>query len=65
MRQDYGRSFLFPKENILESTERVVFPSHEEANDHSSENRIPKSQPDLRDSDANTSPPFFPGVIFL
>ncbi|KAH0955482.1 hypothetical protein HN011_009753 [Eciton burchellii] len=65
MRQDYGRSFLFPKENILESTERVVFPSHEEANDHSSENRIPKSQPDLRDSDANTSPPFFPGIIFL
>ncbi|EZA51757.1 hypothetical protein X777_09514 [Ooceraea biroi] len=67
-RQDYGRSF-FPKENILESSGQVVFPDHEKANDHPSENRIPKTLSDLRDSDANIfsrdSPPFFSRAIFV
>ncbi|XP_020280252.1 uncharacterized protein LOC109852987 [Pseudomyrmex gracilis] len=63
-RQDYEKSF-FPKENTLESSERqMVFPHHEESNDYPSENRIPKSLSDLRDSDAKTfsqkSPRFFP-----
>lgn len=64
-RRDYGSSF-FPKENTPEISGRVVFPIHEESDDHSSGNRIPKSLSELQNFDVSTyphdPPPFFPRV---
>ncbi|XP_014474526.1 PREDICTED: uncharacterized protein LOC106744356 [Dinoponera quadriceps] len=61
--RDYGKS-SFQKENISESSRRVVFPVHEEpSEDRPSGDRIPKSSSGYESTDANASsrnnPPFF------